>query len=639
VKGYTGKMLRVDLTTGKISILSSKPYNEKYIGGRGVGAWILFNKVPPEVSPLDPKNMMIFSTGPLTGTLAPSSGRLSLVTKNVISGGFAYSNSGGYFAPELKYAGYDHLIISGKSPHPVYLIINNDKIKLEKAALIWGKDVWETEDIIKSNFPQSDVQILSIGPGGENLSKSACIMVNKGRALGFGGCGAVMGSKNLKAIVVKGEKSIEAADPSGFIQECQKSFKKMDKSIGTNFLRQGGTIAKINPNFPLPVRNYQDGNWGEKTRKIEEINFKKQYEIKRSGCFNCNIHCSHFYSIKDGPYAGLVCEGIQINAVRGFGSNLDIDDPAFILAANSLCNKLGLHIDEISATLSWAFECFEKGILSLQDTDGLELKWGNQSAALSLIKKIGYRDGFGNVLAEGVARASQIIGRGSQKYAMSIKGTGINEGGTRIKKAWALGITTSTRGGGHLCGSPNSEGVKSITPEIGEKRYGVPTAGNATTYEGKAKLVVWFEKFKAVIDSLGMCYFTSYWQNNLLGPDDYANLFSTIMGEPMSKNKLFFIGEQILNIEKAYNTLSAGFTRKDDMPPDRLMNEPVKSGPYKGECLEKKSWDNLLNDYYKYKGLDIKTGWQTSEGLKKLGLEKVKKELKKAGRLIINENK
>jgi len=230
---------------------------------------------------------------------------------------------------------------------------------------------------------------------------------------------------------------------------------------------------------------------------------------------------------------------------------------------------------------------------------------------------------------------------------MSIKGTGINEGGIRIKRAWALGIATSTRGGGHLCGSPNSEGVKNITPEVGQARYGVSTAGNPVTYEGKAKLVVWFEKFKAVIDSLGVCYFTSYWQNNLLGPDDYAKLYSKLTGRTITKEQLFKIGEKILNIEKAYNTLSIGYNREDDYPPERIgynreddypperfMNEPVKSGPFKGEHIDKNSWSKLLDEYYSLKGWDVKSGWQTDKCLEDLELTEVKKQLEKAGRLI-----
>ena len=637
--GYTGKILRIDLSRGKTYTFSSTAVNKKYLGGRGVGAWILFNEVPPEIPALDPRNILVFSTGPLTGTSAPSSGRLSLVTKNAVSQGFAYSSAGGHFAPELKYAGYDHLIISGKSPVPAYLIIDNDSVKIESANFIWGKDVWETEDIIKDSFLQTGLQILSIGPGGENLSLCACIMINKARALGFGGCGAVMGSKNLKSIIVKGNKSVEAADPSNFLNNCWESFKKINISIGANSLRQGGTIDKVNSNFPLPTKNYQDGNWeGEKVSKVTEGNFKRSFEIKRSACFNCTMGCSHFYSIKDGPFAGLIGEGLQTNAIRAFGSNLDIDDPAFIIAANSLCNKLGLHIDEISSTLGWVFECYDKGIITSKDTGGLILNWGKKEVVLELIKRIGYREGFGNILAEGVAKASQIIGKGSQKYAMFLKNTGINEGGIRIKKGWALGIATSTRGGGHLCGAPNTEGKKDLTKKISIRRFKIPTAGNATTYEDKAKLVVWFEKFKAVIDSLGICYFTSYWQSNLLGPSDYANLFSTLTGSHMNEEDFFKIGERILNIEKAYNTLAMGYSRKDDSFPDRFFKEPIKSGLYKGEYLQIESWNKMLTKYYQYHGWDVKTGWQTKECLEKLGLKKVKKELKKAARLIMNGN-
>ena len=368
---------------------------------------------------------------------------------------------------------------------------------------------------------------------------------------------------------------------------------------------------------------------------MREPVFKKLYETGRSACFNCPLMCSHFYSIEEGEYAGLKCESLQINGLRGFGSNLDIAVPAFILTCNALCNKLGLHVDEVSATLSWVFECFQRKIITLKDTDGLTLNWGDQKAVLTLIEKIAYRDGFGDILAEGLSRASEIIGRDSQKYAMNIKGTGVNEGGMRIKKAWALGIVTSSRGGGHLDGAPNQEGVKSVTPEIGQERYGVPTAGNPVTYEGKAKLVVWFEKFKAVVDSLGVCYFASYWRYVDLGLEDYAKLFTNLTGTLINEEQLFKIGEQIINIEKAYNTLSMEFNREDDFPTDRFMNEPVKSGPFKGEYLDKESWNRMLDEYYKLKGWDIKKGWQTDKCLKKLDLDEVAERLKKVGRLIL----
>jgi aldehyde:ferredoxin oxidoreductase len=293
-----------------------------------------------------------------------------------------------------------------------------------------------------------------------------------------------------------------------------------------------------------------------------------------------------------------------------------------------------LHIDEISSTLAWIFDCYEKNIVTKEDLDGLSLEWGNQEAAVELIRKIAYREGIGDILAEGTYRAALKIGKNSLGRAITIKKTGVNEGNVRGKKAWALGIITSTRGGGHLCGSPNSEGLKNMTNYIGEERYGVSTAGQSKTYEGKAKLVTWFEKFKAIIDSLGVCYFSSYWQNNLLSPDDYAALFSKVIGKTFDSTELFKIGERIINIEKAFNTIHGGFSRKDDYPPQRFVDEPVKSGPFAGEQLPLDKWNQLLDEYYDFHGWDKETGWQTENILDKLQLTKIKEKLREEGRLI-----
>lgn len=632
--GNTDKIVRFDLTKNTYLIEEKKPYEEELIGGRGFGDWILFNEVGKDVSPLEPENIMIFGSGPLTGTIAPSSGRLSLVTKNLMSGGLAFSNAGGHFGPELRYAGFTDLVIQGKAAYPVYININDDQIEIRDASHLWGKDTWETEDLIKQELGDEQVQVLSIGPGGENLAKSACIIINKARALGFGGCGAIMGSKNLKAIAVRGSQPAQVSDPEGFMNECYRVFKKMEHSIGTNFLRQGGTINKIGPALSIPYRNYQDGHYGQKTAELSQLNFKRKYEIKRIACFNCPMNCSHFYSIEEGPYKGLKAEGLQINAVRGFGSNLDVADPAFVIKCNAYCNQLGLHIDEISSTLAWIFDCYEKNIVTKKDLDGLSLEWGNQAAAVELIRKIAYREGIGDILAEGTYRAALKIGRNSLNRAVTIKKTGVNEGNVRGKKAWALGIITSTRGGGHLCGSPNSEGLRNITYQIGKERYDVPTAGQPKTYEGKAKLVTWFEKFKAVVDSLGVCYFSSYWQNNLLSPDDYAALYSKVIGKDVDSKKLFEIGEKIINIEKAFNTIHGGFNRKDDYPPQRFMDEPVKTGPLAGERLPLDKWNKLLDEYYDFHGWDKETSWQTENILDKLQLTKIKEKLREEGRLI-----
>lgn len=617
--GYTGKMAIIDLSGAGIEIVSSEEINKSHIGGRGVGSRILFDEVDPAADALGPENPLIFGTGPLTATAAPTSGRLSLVTKNVLSGGMAFSNAGGQLAPELKFAGFDHLLIKGKAPSPVYILIENVKIEIRDADHLWGKTVWETEQTLERELGE-DIQVMSIGPAGEHLVKSACIMVNSGRAFGFGGCGAVMGSKSLKAVAIRGNQSVEVLDPDAFVAECDRVVRRMNLSVGGNSLRQGGTINKIGPTFPLPARNYQDGHWGTKGAKVTERQFRKAGELRRTACFNCPLYCGHFYSIESGKYAGHRSEGVQINAVRGFGSNLDIDNPAAIIACNGLCNELGLHIDEVCATLAWAFECYQRGIITVQDTDGLELSWGNEEAALTLIRKMAYREGFGEVLADGVENAVGQIGNDSARFAAVIKHTGVNEGNMRGKKGWALGICTSTRGGGHLSGSPNSEGFKNMTPEVCEARYGISTAGNPTTYERKGELVVWFERFKAVIDSIGVCYFITYWQNNLLGPGDFLGLLSAAAGISYTEEELLTVGERIINLEKAFNVLACGFGKEDDFPPRRMVEEAVQSGPFKGERLDRESWENLLEEYYASRGWDPQTGWPTEENLRKLGL-------------------
>jgi aldehyde:ferredoxin oxidoreductase len=252
--GYTGKMAILDLSRGSVDIASSETYNRDYIGGRGVGSRILFDESDPSADALSEDNPLIFGTGPLSATAAPTSGRLSLVTKNAVSGGFAFSNAGGHLGPELKYAGFDHLLIRGKAPSPVYAAIDNGKIEIRDARHLWGRTVWETEEYLEKELG-GGIQVMSIGPAGENLVKSACIMVNSGRAFGFGGCGAVMGSKHLKAVAIRGEQTVRVLDPQGFIEECDRLNQRMSLSVGGNILRQGGTINKIGPSFPLPARN------------------------------------------------------------------------------------------------------------------------------------------------------------------------------------------------------------------------------------------------------------------------------------------------------------------------------------------------------------------------------------------------
>ena len=336
----------------------------------------------------------------------------------------------------------------------------------------------------------------------------------------------------------------------------------------------------------------------------------------------------------------ITCRQIRLG---GLGTYLDIDDPAAIVKGHCLCGELGLDVDMAAVEMGWAFELFELGIIDTSDTGGLELVWGNHAAAIELLKRIAYRRGLGELLANGVKRAAAILGRGSERYAMHIKGAGLNERGLRTHQAWALGIAVSARGGGHLDGAPMTEGgmvdpetgeAAPVDPETAEAIFGTRHAGERGTYKGKAKVVFWQEKFKAVVDMMGMCYFTGMWPDlNLLGPADYAALFRLATGSSLSGDELMEIGRRVHNVEKAFNTLHADLTRDDDFLPARFYEEPVESGPFAGEVLDRDQWGKMLDEYYALEGWNAATGQQTEAGLKSIGLDSVAEKLKRFGKL------
>lgn len=636
---WVGRILRVDLSSGRVMVESTWDYASEAIGARGIGQWILFHELEPPLAPLDPGNKLILGAGPLVGTLAPTSSRLSVDSMNPFTGGTSYSNVGGHFAPELKYAGFDSVVIEGQAEQPVVLEISDGEARLREASHLWGKTTWETASALRQELGDRRLKTATIGPAGENLVRGACIIVGNKRAAGRGGSGAVMGSKRLKAVAVRGSGAIRVHDPERFLAEVERCRRIINKSAEIRVLRKCGTHGAFAAGgyygtVAQPVRNYSDEDWNpEKTNHLKESLFRERWEVRRLACFNCPIYCSHFYRIEDGPFAGTACEGMDTNTVRAFGSNLDIDYAPALLKAQALVSQLGIDVDMCAASIALAFELYERGIISKKETGGLELNWGNYEAALTLVEQIAYRRGFGEVLADGARYAAEKIGRGAEKYAMHIKGADLNEAGMRYNRAWAFGITTSTRGGGHLDGAPTLPFL-GITPEQGEALCGVPTAGDPLVYEENAALVIWFENMKAGLDMVGLCDFTCPTIDvNLLTPDDYAALFSAATGVEMSGEELMQVGRRIHNVEKAFNTLHAGFTREDDYPPDRLFDEPARSGPYEGEALDREKWARMLDRYYCLQGWDVRTGWQTEAGLLELGLHQVAEKLRRHGRL------
>jgi aldehyde:ferredoxin oxidoreductase len=637
--GWAGCILRVDLSTGRVAVEPTEDYASNGIGARGIGQWILFHELEPPLEPLEPGSKLILGAGPLVGTLAPTSARLSVDGMNVLTGGASYSNVGGHFAPELKYAGFDSVVIEGCAERPVVLEICDGEARLREAGHLWGRTTWDAASALREELGGDGWQVATIGPAGENLVRGACIIIGNKRAAGRGGSGAVMGSKLLKAVAVRGSGAIRIHDPERFLTEVERCRGIINRSAEIRVLRECGTHGAFAAGgyygtVAQPVRNYNDEDWDEeKTARIKEQVFKERWETRRLSCFNCPIYWSHFYRIEEGPFAGTACEGMDTNTVRAFGSNLDIDFAPALLKAQALVSQLGLDVDMCAASIAMAFELYERGIIGKGDTGGLELTWGNYEAALALVEQIGHRQGLGDVLAEGAKRAAEALGSRAEQFAMHIKGAGLNEAGMRYNRAWAFGITTSTRGGGHLDGAPTLPFL-GIISEQGEALCGVPTANDPLVYEDNAPLVIWFENMKAGLDMVGLCDFTCPTIDvELLTPDDYAALFSAATGVQMSGAELMEVGRRIHNVEKAFNTLHAGFTRRDDYPPDRLFDQPTRSGPYKGEALDREAWGRMLDRYYSLQGWDVESGWQTEKVLLELGLPQVAQKLRRHGRL------
>lgn len=617
--GWTGKILYIDLNKQNTYTEETEKYLD-FIGGRGINQYLLFQMVDKNIDPLDAENVVILGSGPLVGTLAPAASRLAVEFKNVITGGIGSGNSGGQFAAEMKFAGYDHIVITGKAPKPIYVYLHNDQVFFRDAGELWGKSTWDTENCIKGRENDRTLKTLTIGPAGENLVKFACLIGDRGRAVGYGGPGAIFGAKNLKAFAVKGTNSVRVADPDRFLQKVKSYYANtIEKSEMVRVHRKGGTLLAYQvpgENRPHGVRNMSDEFWNnEAIAAISRETVDRNFLLRRHACFNCPVYCSGIYKIND-----RIFEGFQANAFRSYASNLDIKVPEIVLEANALANLHGLDGDHLSSVIAWAVECFEQGVLTASDTNGLELGWGRGESLLKLIDMITYRRGFGDVLANGVYEAARTVGRGSEKYSVVVKKNGLMEAAMRCNKAWALGIVTSTKGGGHLRGAIGKDNAE-ISPEISQKIFNIADIGPITSYEHKAELVTWQENYKGIIDMMGICALTSVWMDfSLYQPEDIVEFYRYATGKDTSAQELFRVGAKIQNLERVFNLLHAGFGRKDDLPPQKLVDFPVSAGPFKGEKLDLNEWNALLDEYYVLHQWDPETGWPTRERLLDLDL-------------------
>ncbi|HEY8910918.1 MAG TPA: aldehyde ferredoxin oxidoreductase family protein [Desulfosporosinus sp.] len=595
--GYTGKVLRINLTEGKIA---TEPLNmelaKKYLSGRGLAGKMFADEVDANVDALSPANTMYIATGALTGTNAPTSGRFMVVTKSPLNGVIASSNSGGYWGAQLKFAGYDMVILEGKAAKPVYIAITDDKVEIKDAAALWGKDVYATTEAIKAEFGDDKAKVLTIGPAGEKLSLNASIMNDLYRAAGRSGVGAVMGSKNLKAIVVRGTGKVANANPDEMKTILSAALGKIKENgvTGAGLPTYGTAVLVniINESGIFPVNNFQD-SYDPDADKISGETMTANHLIKKDACYRCPIACGRYSKWEGGEGAGP-----EYEAVWCFGADCGNHDYDAIHAANDLCNKLGMDSISAGCTIATAMELVQRGYIKPEELEGIPLEFGNGKGMVEWTRKMGLSEGFGAKLAQGSYRLAEMYGH--TELAMTVKKLDIPAYDPRGIQGHGLQYATSNRGGCHVRGYM-------VSPEI----IGLPQKLDKDSLEGKTTWVKIFQDLTAVIDSIGMCLFTSF----ALGLSDYTAIVNAVTGFNYTDAELLECGDRIWNVERLQN-LAIGMTTADDTLPKRLLEDGIPSGPSKGSVHR---LPELLPAYYVERGWDT-AGVPTTETLAKLGI-------------------
>lgn len=625
---YAGNILHVDLSNKKVwkEELSQELINN-YIGARGINARLLWDNVNHDTNPLGPENVLIFGSGVLSGTHAPCSGRLSVAFKSPATNAYFKANGGGYVANELKFAGYDHLVIHGASEKPVYLWINNDNVEIRDAQHLWGLTVTETDKKLKRDLNVERLETIIIGPAGENKVKFASLMSSWGSALGRGGGGAVMGSKNLKVIAIYGTGSLTVYDAEKFNELSLSARKKIQEDGIAQMLGGLGTAAfveGVNESGALPSYNFTKTHVENAENFSGQALVSKGYLKGRSGCASCAIHCHRFCSIDDGPYAGTSTLGPEYETISSFGNGPGIDNLEAIIKAGQLCNNYGLDVISTGSVIQWVIESVERGVMSKDDVDGMDLKWGAEELVLELIEKIALRKGIGNMLAEGTKIASDQVGKDSYKWAVQARGLEQSRCETRGSMAYALAFCVNSRGPDHLhteCIAEFGmypEAVALIKKITGDEKY-----ANPTLKEKRAEIVRWHEDNYALADCLGFCAFVNTAANAIL-EEEMANMYSAATGIKVTAEEAVLVGRRIINLERSFN-IREGLRRKDDKLPYRIMNESLNETGASTNSAE--VLNEMLDRYYELHEWDVITGCPTRATLEKLKLNDVADEL------------
>jgi aldehyde:ferredoxin oxidoreductase len=624
--GYFGRMLRIDLSTRKMAEeVISDDFALKFLGGSGFAAHYVFNEINPDVDPLSRENKLIFAAGPFCGTSFPAGNRYAVASKSPLTGIWGHATASGFWGPELRFTGHDGIIIEGRADSPVYLYVTGNEKRILDARHLWGKMTSETQEIIRSDLGDKKVRVACIGPAGENLVRYACIINDKGCAAGRTGMGAVMGSKNLKAIAVRGDKRVPVASAK-FNEDALNTFKAIREDAlsstptATAFFHNYGTAAiiPVADSFgSLAIKNYSLGKWKDLRRVDLEALRKVTTSVEY--CYNCPLGCRRAVTIKEGPYAvGENVRGPEYETVGSFGTMCLLASIEAVCKCNQLCDEYGLDTMSCGSTIAFAMECYERGIISKITTGGIELTWGNADTIIEMIAKIAMRSGFGAILAEGSRAAARSIGKEAEGMTTTVKGLEAAMHDPRAEVALALQYAVVNRGACHL--HSRAEDIclywAASYPEVTEYKKGT----SHFIYEGKPKVVAIGQDIAEIANGLGICHHpmtspSDKWPQPVL--TTLAKHYTLLTGHETSVGDLMGAGERITNLERSFNIL-CGIRRTDDRLPKKFM-EPKKEGAVAGRTSDV---ERMLDEYYNYRGWNP-NGIPTREKLMDLGMEDV----------------
>jgi len=629
--GYNGKILHVNLTSGDLAIEEpEEAFYRKYLGGSAMGLYYLFKEMPAGVDSLGPDNILALCLSVLTGAPFSGQSRMTAVAKSPSSGGIGDSQCGGFFPAEMKFAGFDGIIIRGRATQPVYLWVDEGQAELRDAGHLWGRITGEVEETLKAELGDKRLEVLQIGPAGENQVRFAAIMNMSNRANGRTGMGAVMGSKNLKAVVVRGTQKPSLADKAGLNELARWGALHFPESDVAGLGKYGtaNVMATQQVTGGLPTYNFNSSGFDQwdaisGTTMYDTIlrgaDQDKQDRYGRETCYSCTVRCKRVVEIKEGPFqAGPQYGGPEFETTATFGSYCGVGNLAAIATCNQLCNQYGMDTISCGATIAWAMECFEEGRLTLKDTGGIELRYGDAEAMVKLTEMIAKREGFGNILAEGSAHAAAIIGRGTDEFLITTKNQETPAHMPHVKPSLSVIYAVNPFGSDHQS-SQHDSSYKAYPERMAQLGLTSPQPKGALNAE-MVRYAMITQRLYSVLDSINICQFVfgPGWQ--LYGPDHLVQATQAVTGWDVTLDELMQVGERRLNLLRAFN-VREGIGREADTLPKKFFNHPLQGGKSEGQTLDYDRWREAIDTYYEMCGWDVQTGYPTREKLESLGLD------------------